>query len=118
MIAAAAGVLGAGASTVARAGAGSMGQMSSATAGNPAWIDFLVRNGPALLVASLLLVTGAAAVRRRGAILPAALGGAILYVGMYRQSSLGWMYAAIGSGTLLLVGAFAATLHRPRRSGW
>lgn len=117
MVAAAAGLLGAGASTGARASAGSMAHMGLSAGRNPGWIDFLVRNGPALLVASLALVIGAAAVRRRSAVLPAALGGAILYVGMYRQSSTGWMYAAIGSGTLLLVGAFAAILQPPRRSG-
>lgn len=117
MIAAAAGLLGAGASTAARTSVGSMAHMGSTAGRNPEWIDFLVRNGPAVLVASLALVIGAAAVRRRSAILPAALAGIILYVGMYRQSSLGWMYAAIGSGTLLLVGAFAATVSRLRRSG-
>lgn len=110
MVAAAIGLFGAAGSVAARAkrSMGAMGSMSSATAHPSDWLDYLVRNGPAILIASVALMTLAVALRRPVTAAPALAGGVILYVGMYRQQSLSWMYAAIAVGTLLLLAAIVA----------
>lgn len=62
-------------------------------------LGVLLRIGPWLLVASVLLVTAAFALGRRPAsALPALLAGALLYAGMYAQPDLTVMYAAIAAG--------------------
>lgn len=92
-----------------------MGSAHSAGRQEPGWLHAIVRFGPEILVASLLLVALGVGIRRRWALLPVALGGAVLYVAMYVQSSLTWMYVAIAVGTGLLILAFALSL-RPRMS--
>jgi hypothetical protein len=83
----------------------SMPSMGTPVAGGglPAWLDALVRFGPQLLVASLALLAVGVGLRRPAALIPATAGGAILYVAMYQQQSLAWMYAAIAAGTALLL---------------
>jgi len=95
MIAAAVGVGGAAAAT-------SMAGMTSTGPGHPGGVlGVLVRIGPWLIVASVLLVTSAFALTRRPATaIPALLAGAVLYAGMYAQNSLAVRYASIGAGYL------------------
>jgi hypothetical protein len=93
MIAAAAGVGGAAAGT-------SMAGMTATGSGHPGGaLGALVRIGPWLIVASVLLVTAAFALTRRPVTaIPALAAGAVLYAGMYAQSSLQAMYASIAAG--------------------
>lgn len=115
MVAAAVGLFATAGTTAA--GSSSMAGMGSAQPAGRARarvaLHAIVRFGPEILVASLLLLALGVGLRRRWALLPAALGGVVLYVGMYVQSSLTWMYVAIAVGTGLLLLAFALTL-RPR----
>lgn len=87
----------------------------------PAWLDPIVRFGPEILVASLLLVVAGVALRRRSAAGPAVVGGVVLYVGMYMQKSLLLMYVAIGVGGILLLLGYVVSLRpgllRIRRPG-
>lgn len=114
MVAAAVGLFATAGTTVAHSSTAGMGTMiSTGSARLPGWLDVIVRFGPEILVFSLLLLIAGVAVRRRGAAIPAVVGGVGLYVGMYVQSSLLWMYLAIGVGGMLLLLAYVASL-RPR----
>lgn len=77
-------------------------------------LGVLVAIGPELLVVSILLVTASLALRRRVAIAPAFVGGAILYWGMYAQSSDAVMYATMAAGYLIWVATYAWTRIGPR----
>lgn len=118
MTAAAVGVFAAGGTAAARgtssamAGMGSSGQPGGVSH-MPAWLDALIRFGPAITIVSVLLVIVAVTVRRRIAALPTVIGGVILYAGMYLQPSVPWMYVAIVVGTALLVVAYLTTVSRP-----
>ena len=98
MIAAAVGVGGAAAATSMAGMAG----MTTTGSGHPGGaLGALVRIGPWLIVASALLVTAAFALTRRPVTaIPALAAGAVLYAGMYAQSSLPVMYASIAVGYL------------------
>lgn len=114
MTAAAVGVFAAGGAAAAK-DTGSMSGMggpssSGSASPSPAWLDFLIRFGPEILIVSILLLTFAVGLRRRDAIVPALSGGLILYVGMYAQPSLPVMYAAMAIGTAFLLLAFVASL--------
>lgn len=104
MVAAAVGLFAtAGATAVHSFAMAAMASASSPDAGHlPAWLEALVRDGPQLLVASLAVLAVGVGLRRPAALTPAALGGAILYAGMYQQHSLPWMYAAVGTALLLI----------------
>ncbi|MCA1716406.1 MAG: hypothetical protein LC781_05900 [Actinobacteria bacterium] len=81
----------------------------------PGWLDVVLRFGPEILIVSLLLVVVSIALRRRAAVLPAIGGGLILYIGMYAQPDMALMYAAILTGTVLLILAYVTSLRRVRR---
>ena len=83
---------------------------SASSPHSPGWLDALIRFGPEILIISILLLALAVGLRRRDAVVPALIGGLILYVGMYAQPSLAVMYAAMVIGTALLVLAFVASL--------
>jgi hypothetical protein len=122
MVAAAAGLFAtAGATAVHSSSMAGMASASSPDAGHlPAWLEALVRYGPQLLVASLAVLAVGVGLRRPAVLTPAAVGGAILYVGMYKQHSLPWMYAAIAVGTVLLLIAYLSSLRSsvgPTRRG-
>jgi hypothetical protein len=110
MVAAAMGLFATGATAAGRAasmsGMGAMGDTHSSSG----WLDLTVRYGPEILVASTVLVAAAVAIRRPMALLPAAVGAVVLYVGMYVQNSVGWMYLSIGVGMSLLTFAYVASL--------
>ena len=95
MIAAAVGVGGAAAAT-------SMAGMTGTGSGHAGGaLGALVRIGPGLIVASVLLVTVAFALSRRPVTaIPALVAGAVLYAGMYAQDSVPVMYASIAVGYL------------------
>jgi hypothetical protein len=95
MIAAAVGVGGAAAAT-------SMAGMTGTGSGHAGGaLGALVRIGPWLTVASVLLVTVAFALSRRPVTaIPALVAGAVLYAGMYAQDSVPVMYASIAVGYL------------------
>ncbi len=74
-------------------------------AATPAWLSGLLRFGPEILVASLLLVIVPLALRRSIGTLPAVVGGTILFAGMYVQSNGTIMVIATGLGFSLIVTA-------------
>ncbi len=73
-------------------------------AGTSTWVTLLNRYGPELLVASVLLMVIALAVRRSVAGASAAvLGGIVLFYGMYGQSNMTVMWSATILGMLILL---------------
>jgi hypothetical protein len=107
--------LGVGGSTVAA----SMAGMTATGAAAPGGVlGGLIRSGPWLLLASVLLVAVAFALSRRPvAVFPALLAGGVLYAGMYRQSSAPVMYASIAVGYLAwaALAVWARTRGNPSR---
>ncbi len=104
------------AGAVAAGGAEGMAGMRSPRsrgASTSAVLAFVLDHGPAILVASALLVVLSLIARKRSwqrAIL-AALAGALMYWGMYVQADVTVMYAAMAIG----LGAWAALLLSARR---
>jgi len=78
-------------------------------------LGVLLRAGPGLLIASVLLVTVAFALRRLLAAAGAFAAGAVLYGGMYGQSSPVVMYASIGVGYTTWAGLYLWTRTRRTR---
>ena len=103
------------------AAAASMAAMTGTGTATPGGVlGGLVRSGPWLIVASVLLVTTAFALTRRPwAAIPALLAGAVLSAGMYAQSGKAVMYASIAVGYLawgtLLLWLRARPAHLRRR---
>ena len=108
MIAAAVGVGGAAAVT-------SMAGMTGTGSGHPGGaLGALVRIGPGLIVASVLLVTVAFALSRRPVTaIPALVAGAVLYAWMYAQDSVPVMYASIAVGYLTWAALALWAAHNP-----
>lgn len=106
MFAVSLGLVGASATVSAKASR-TMDSMSSvgSMAATPAWLSGLLRFGPEILVASLLLVIVPLALRRSIGTLPAVVGGTILFAGMYVQSNGTIMVIATGLGFSLIVTA-------------
>jgi hypothetical protein len=101
---------GAGSSMAGMSGMGSSSSSGGAASRYPGWLDALIRFGPEILVISVVLLTLAVALRRPAAAVPALVGGAILYLGMYGQQNLAVMYVAMIIGTLLLAVSVIASL--------
>lgn len=95
----------AGAAAAAGSEAGTMAGMGSGPAPGGV-LGLLTKLGPELLALSALLVVVSLAIRRWSAAVPAALGGAFLYWGMYAQKSGTVMYAALGAGFAIWMGAW------------
>ncbi len=77
-------------------------------------LGVLLRIGPGLLIASVLLITAAFALSRRPrAAVPALLAGALLYWGMYAQPSLTLMYASITVGYTAWAALYLWVRHKP-----
>ena len=70
-------------------------------------VGWLVDMGPVTLIISIVAFAISAFSKRWSAILPAVIGGGVLYAGMYEQDSVAVMYWAIGVGFLLWVIAWA-----------
>lgn len=90
----------------ASASAAGMAGMSAAGGTHPGLLGALIRIGPGLLIASIVLVTGAFALRHPPAAVPALLAGAVLYAGMYAQANLAVMYASIAVGYAAWIGLY------------
>lgn len=73
---------------------------------HPGLVGVLIRIGPGLLIASIVLVAGAFAVRHPLAAVPALLAGAVMYAGMYAQTDLAVMYASIAVGYAAWIGLY------------
>lgn len=95
----------AGAGTAAGSEAGTMAGMGSGPAPHGV-LGLLTRVGPELLAVSALLVVVSLAMRRRAAAVPAAIGGAVLYWGMYAQGSAAVMYATFAAGFTMWLGSW------------
>jgi hypothetical protein len=68
----------------------------------PGGVDgFLIREGPTILVISVVAVTLACAIQRRAAVILALLAGGLLYWGRCEQDDLSLMYATSGIGPLI-----------------
>ena len=93
---------GAGASATAAGMAG----MSTSGGTHPGLLGALIRIGPGLLIASVVLVTAAFALRHRLAAAPALLAGAVMYAGMYAQANQAAMYASITVGYAAWTGLY------------
>lgn len=91
-------------------------QTNVAAAAPAGLLAFLLRAGSAILVVSVVLVTLSLASRRKTAAVPALVGGAILYWGMYAQPHLAVMGAAIVAGLLvwLVAALWVRTTHQHR----
>jgi len=118
------GSLACGASMVAAAaGAGGsaavagMAGMSGRGATAHGLLGVLLRAGPGLLIVSVLLVTAAFALRRLAAAGGALLAGAVLYGGMYGQSSPAVMYASLAVGYSAWAGLYLRTRPAGRPAG-
>jgi hypothetical protein len=70
------------------------------TGGPTGLLGVLLRAGPALLIASVVLIAAAFALKRPAALAPAVIVGAVLYAGMYAQPNLTLMYLSIVAGYL------------------
>lgn len=84
----------------------------------PGFLAATIRLGPAILILSILLVVTSAAARQPTGILPAVLGGSILYLGMYAQSMADVRYSAMVVGLILLALAYMLVLSPDRVSGF
>ncbi len=98
-----------------------MGGMSAGNSGQPASsgplgipIRFLVQVGPPLLIISVAAITVSLGLRRRAAMIPAILAGALIYAGMYLQSGVPLMYASIALGLIVWTSLYFWT-QRQRR---
>ena len=84
-----------------------MGGKAAATSRPPGGIDgFLIREGPTILVVSMVAVALAFAIQRRAALIPAVLAGGLLYWGIYEQDDLTLMYVTSGVGLLMWVATY------------
>jgi hypothetical protein len=78
----------------------------------PGWLATLVQLGPEIMGISVALLLASILLRHRPGVFTALVGGAILYAGMFLQSSPGLMYGSMILGTGLLVVAYMGALPR------
>ncbi|HEX7321492.1 MAG TPA: hypothetical protein VF299_00950 [Mycobacterium sp.] len=76
-------------------------------------LDLLHRVSPSLLIASIILVAGAFALRRPTTVIPALLAGVVLYASVHAQSDPAIMYAGMAVGYVAWLGLFLWTRDRP-----
>ncbi|WP_234812215.1 hypothetical protein [Mycolicibacter longobardus] len=104
--------LGAGASA-----AGGVGHAAHGGAQSQGWfaavLDVLHRISPGLLLASIVLVAVAFAMRRRAAILPALVAGVVLYLSVHGQTDPAVMYAGMALGYGAWIALYLWTRPRP-----
>ncbi len=96
-------------------GAGNSGQPASSGPVS-SLIRFLVQVGPPLLIISVAAISVSLGMRRRSAIIPAILAGALMYAGMYLQSGAPLMYAAIALGLVVWTSLYIWTQRRRQPS--
>src|SRR5258708_28678349 len=107
----------------AAAASGSMANMGSGSSGQTAssglfgsLIRFLVQVGPPLLIISVAAITVSLGLRRRAALIPAVLAGAVMYAGMYLQPEVPLMYASIALGLIVWASLYVWTQRRQPRT--
>jgi len=103
----------------AAAASGAMAGMEGMSAGNSAQpvsssavaslIRFLAQVAPTLMLISVAAITVSLGLRRRAAVIPALLAGAVMYAGMYLQSGVPLMYGSIVLGLSLWTFLFVWT---------
>lgn len=76
-------------------------------------LDVLHRISPGLLLASIVLVAVAFAMRRRAAVLPALVAGAVLYLSVHGQPDPAVMYAGMALGYGAWIALYLWTRPRP-----
>ena len=96
-------------------GMAGVNNMSGSSAAPAAWLQALIGYGPKLLVLSIVLIVLAFAIQRSRWTVAAAVGGVILYAGMYVQQSLAVMYASIVVGFALFIVAAIGLRRRQAR---
>lgn len=101
-------VLGVGASAAAGMGHGAHGT-EQARGWFAGLLEVLHRVSPALLIVSIVLVAAALAMRRRAAVLPALLAGAVLYLSVHGQTDPVRMYAGMAFGYGVWIGLYLWT---------
>jgi hypothetical protein len=100
------------------AGMAGMGSTRSQTAPSGLFgnvLSFLVRGGPLMLIVSVLAIAVSLGIRRRAAVIPAVVAGAVMYAGMYLQSNVPVMYAAIALGLIVWASVYLWTRQPPSR---
>ncbi|WP_234806884.1 hypothetical protein [Mycolicibacter minnesotensis] len=104
--------LGVGTSAVAGAGHAGHGAGQS-----PGWLAVLLealhRISPVLLIVSIVLVATALGLRRRAAVLPALIAGAVLYLSVHGQADPVVMYVGMALGYGVWVALYLWTRPRP-----
>ena len=93
-------------------GSGSSGQTSSSGLLG-SLVRFLVQVGPPLLIISAAAIGVSLGMRRRVAVIPAVLAAVVMYAGMYLQSGVPVMYAAIIFGLIAWISLYIWT-ERPQ----
>jgi hypothetical protein len=99
------------------AAATGMAGMSSRGSTAHGLLGALLRAGPGLLIASIVLITVAFALRRLAAAAAASAAGAVLYAGMYGQQNPAVMYASIAVGYATWAGLYLWTRNQRTRRG-
>lgn len=80
-------------------------------------LAFLIAAGPTILIVSAVLFTLSLGLRRRWTVVPALAVGALMYWGMYVQSSVTIMYVASGIGIVIWLLLFVAVSLLPQAAG-
>ncbi len=75
-------------------------------------VSFLVQFGPPLLIISVVAIAASLGIRRHTAVIPAIVAGAVMYAGMYLQSSAALMYASIALGLSVWTSVYFWTRHQ------
>ncbi len=101
--------------SMANMGSGSSGQTASSGLFG-SLIRFLVQVGPPLLIISVAAITVSLGLRRRAAVIPSLLAGAVMYAGMYLQSGVPLMYASIALGLVVWTSLYIWTQRRRQPS--
>lgn len=114
MTLAAIGVAGAAATSAASGMAGMSG--GSPPTHEASWLTFLLQYGPEILGISVLFISISFFLKRKIAVIPGMVGGAILYWGMYMQPSVPWMYGSMAIAAIIWMVAYVCYSPRALRA--
>lgn len=87
------------------------------TLSGPAWLVVVDQFGPEIVIASVLVLVLSILLNGRRGVLPALIGGAVLYLGMYGQADMALMYGAMIVGIMTLTLAYVSSLHTAGPTG-
>ncbi|KYP79929.1 hypothetical protein [Ferroacidibacillus organovorans] len=91
--------------------------MNSMSGSSPGWLETILKFGPVILVVSVLLVTVSIGIRRRRFIIPALVGGVIMYLGMYMTINIPLMVISTVVGFVLWGVLYVKSMPRNMKSG-